>query len=325
MYRNSLIAFLALVSFAVSAFAQTPDDLRGTWAVQADGRNLIVLHLEGEAQKLTGTMTRPIANIGAAMPAGSSVSQVKMPLLTVQVREVRAVPAGRVFSLRFETADAGEIVVRSSGVDRARFGRAADAPESSFLPMVRVSDTSTVATDWDATQTYLIRAMAEPPNQEMAAIFAADQADRQGNIDWSVVGPRDEARRSKVRALLDAGQLRAADDYYGAAFVFQHGDSADDCLLAHVLAMAAMTLGRNDASWIATATLDRYLQRIDRSQIFGTQYVGMTGSPMTQGKYDTALIPDALRGLLRVPTIAQQQEQLKRLNAVPPATPARQQ
>jgi hypothetical protein len=182
-----------------------------------------------------------------------------------------------------------------------------------------------VAADWDADQTYLIRAVAEPPNQEMAAIFAADQADRQGNVDWSVVGPRDDARRSRVRALLDAGQLRAADDYYGAAFVFQHGDSADDCLLAHVLAMAAMTLGRNDASWIATATLDRYLQRIDRSQIFGTQYVGMTGNQMTQGKYDTALIPDSLRGLLRVPTVGQQQEQLKRLNAAPPATPARQQ
>jgi hypothetical protein len=65
-------------------------------------------------------MTRPIASIGAATPAGSSVSQVKMPLVTLQVREMRASPAGRVFSVRFETEDAGEIVVRSSGVDRAR-------------------------------------------------------------------------------------------------------------------------------------------------------------------------------------------------------------
>lgn len=317
MCRNSLIAFLALATFTVSAFCQAPDNLRGSWAVQAEGRNLIVLHLQGEAYKLTGAMTRPIASFGAATPAGTSVSQVKMPVVTLQVKEVRSIPAGRIFSLHFGAEEAGEIVVRSSGGDDARFGIAAGAPESSFLPMVRVSDTSTVATDWDATQTYLIRAVPEPPNQEMAAIFAADQADRQGNIDWSVVGPRDEARRSKVRALLDAGQLRAADDYYGAAFVFQHGDSADDCLLAHVLAMAAMTLGRNDASWIATATLDRYLQRIDRPQVFGTQYAGMAGSPMTQGKYDTELIPDALRLLLRVPTIEQQQEQLRRLNSGP--------
>lgn len=315
MCRNRLVAFLALASFVVIASGQVADDLRGSWAVKAGERNLIVLHLQGEPGKLTGTLMRPLANVGAATPAGTPVSQVRMPVVTLQVREVRTIPAGRVFSVQLGSEDGGEIVVRSSGADAARFGPAAGAPDSAFLPMARVSDTSTVATDWDAAQTYLVRVVAEPPNQEMAAIFAADQADREGNIDWSLVGPRDEARRSRVRALLDAGQLRVADDYYGAAFVFQHGDSADDCLLAHVLAMAAMTLGRNDASWIATATLDRYLQRIDRSQIFGTQYSGMVGGPMSQGKFDTTLIPDALRLLLRVPTLEQQQERLKQINA----------
>lgn len=318
MRRNRLIAFLALASFAASAFCQAPDDLRGSWAVQAGDRNLFVLHLQGEAGKLTGTLMRPSSTIGAATPAGTSVSQVRLPVSTLQVKEVRTIAAGRVFSMQLGDEEGGEIVVRSISADAARLGGSASAPESSFLPLVRVSEAATVATDWDAAQTYLVRAVAEPPNREMAAIFAEDQADRQGDIDWSVVGPRDQARRGRVRGLLDAGQLRTADDYYGAAFVFQHGDSADDCLLAHVLAMAAMTLGRNDASWIATATLDRYLQRIDKAQIFGTQYSGVAGGPMTQGKFDTALIPDALRLLLRVPTIEQQQEQLKRINAGAP-------
>ena len=152
-------------------------------------------------------------------------------------------------------------------------------------------------------------------NAEMAAIFTADQADRQAaNIDWSVITPRDTARQGRVRALLDAGQLRTADDYYAAAFVFQHGQKPEDHLLAHVLAMAAMTLGRNDASWIAAATLDRYLHNTDRPQVFGTQYRGQPGGPVTQGEYDAALLPDSVRTVLRVPTREQQQERLKQMS-----------
>lgn len=55
------------------------------------------------------------------------------------------------------------------------------------------------------------------------------QADRRStNMDWSVVEPRDTARRTRMRAILDAGQLRTADDYYAAAFVFQHGGKPED-------------------------------------------------------------------------------------------------
>jgi len=91
--------------------------------------------------------------------------------------------------------------------------------------------------------------------------------------------------------------------------VFQHGEALDDYLLAHALAMAAQTAGRPDAAWIAAATFDRFLQNIDRAQIFGTQYVGQPGEPLTQGKYDAALIPDSLRIALGVPTLEQQEVQ----------------
>lgn len=157
-------------------------------------------------------------------------------------------------------------------------------------------------------------------NAEMTAIFTADQADRQvATVDWSVVTPRDEARRQRTRGLLDAGQLRTADDYYAAAFVFQHGQKPEDYLMAHVLAMAAMKLGRGDASWIAAATLDRYLWNTDKPQVFGTQFRGLPPDvPFTQGQYDTALIPDALRTVLGVPTREQQQERMKEMNAPRP-------
>ncbi len=63
----------------------------------------------------------------------------------------------------------------------------------------------------------------------------------------------------------------------------QHGDAADDYLLAHILAVEAIVKGDASSKWISAATLDRYLQAIGKSQIFGTQYLGfiyLTPSPI---------------------------------------------
>jgi hypothetical protein len=174
----------------------------------------------------------------------------------------------------------------------------------------RAQGSAVVAGGWDEEKRYYVRDAA-PPNAEIAAIFAADQADRQqlGSVDWTVVGPRDAARRARVRQMLDEGLLRAADDYYYAAMIYQHGEAPEDYVLAHAFAMAAQTAGRPDAAWIAAASFDRFLQNIGRAQIFGTQYVGQPGEPMTQGKFDSALIPDSLRRALGVPTLEQQEVQ----------------
>jgi len=154
----------------------------------------------------------------------------------------------------------------------------------------------------------LVVAAAPPPsNAEMAGIFDADQGDRAHRpIDWAKVDPRDRARRTRTQALLAAGALHTGKDFEHAAFVFQHGQSSGDFLLAHTLAMVAMSRGRPDASWIAAATLDRYLQTIGQKQIYGTQYRREGRSAVTQDPYDRALIPDVLRTQLGVPTMAEQ-------------------
>jgi len=104
-----------------------------------------------------------------------------------------------------------------------------------------------------------------PNNSEMEALFAADQAPRVASgatVDWSVVGPADEARRTRTRALLDSGALRTTDDFYNASVIFQHGTTANDYMLAHTLAIVAAARGRADAAWMAAASLDRYLQAV---------------------------------------------------------------
>ena len=105
-----------------------------------------------------------------------------------------------------------------------------------------------------------------------------------------------------------------------AANVFQHGDSPNDYLLAHTLAMVAVRKGRNDALWIATATLDRYLQSIKQSQIYGTQFLTPGDKPTTQEPYDRTLISDALRRQLGVPQLSAQEEQRKQYDAEQKAT-----
>lgn len=168
-------------------------------------------------------------------------------------------------------------------------------------------------------------AQTPPPanNAEMARLFAEDQAIRK-NVqhakmqDMTFVRKMwadDAARRTRTRALLDSGQLSTADDYYAAAFVFQHGEKPEDYLLAHSLALAAVALGKAKASWIATATLDRYLQNIGQKQIYGTQWRWPNDAPPSREPYDRRLIPDSLRTALDVPVLAKQDKDLAEMQA----------
>ncbi|MDQ0248567.1 hypothetical protein J2W22_000614 [Sphingomonas kyeonggiensis] len=148
-------------------------------------------------------------------------------------------------------------------------------------------------------------------NAEMTAIFDADQAAREhpASIDWTVLDAADRERRTRTQTLLDGGKLDSADDFYHAAYVFQHGDDPEDFLKAHALAIVAVARGRQDATWIAAATLDRYLQRIGQPQIYGTQFTHPPKQKWTQEPYRRDLLSDALRKASGVPPLADQEKQ----------------
>jgi hypothetical protein len=61
--------------------------------------------------------------------------------------------------------------------------------------------------------------------------------------------------------------------------------------------------------WIATATLDRYLQSRGQPQIYGTQFRTNDRQPTTQDPYNRTLISDALRRELGVPVQSAQDKQ----------------
>jgi hypothetical protein len=63
-----------------------------------------------------------------------------------------------------------------------------------------------------------------------------DREPAPADMDWRVVVARDAARRKRVREIIKDAALRTGEDFERAACVFQHGETPEDILMAHVLA-----------------------------------------------------------------------------------------
>ena len=298
------LALLLLLAIAAPVAAQPGAD-QGQWALYVEGRPILVLTLEQDSRGAwTGTLNTPdkfqmsgdppvfsrVAGPAKVSRANASRQQADLLELTFTARSAPSKPS----TWRRTGATEGEL----------RFAGAIHP-----LRLQRVSAPVRVPGDWDPERTYA-SSRSFPSNSEMTALFKADQAARSapGTIDWEVVSREDAERRARTKALLDSGALMSGDDYWHAAFVFQHGGDADSYLLAHTLATVAIARGRADATWIAAASLDRYLQKIGQKQIYGTQYSLPQGGEATQEPYDRALISDALRDALGVPRQAEQEK-----------------
>lgn len=160
-------------------------------------------------------------------------------------------------------------------------------------------------------------------------LYMEDQEDTRTIKDAVTDGEyhqRVKVRVATLRTMLAAGQITTGDDFRDAAFIFQHGDTPEDCLFAHILAMEAMARGTVSAKFIAAATLDRYLQFTQRPQVFGTQYildpthpVHVAGAPFPSGRtlqpYNESFLPDSLRTDFCVPILAQQKQNVAMFNA----------
>lgn len=156
-------------------------------------------------------------------------------------------------------------------------------------------------------------------NVEVAAIAEADQAERVGSTLSKGVEDRDRARRMRILSIYQEGGLGTANDYFNAALVLQHGQQADDFLLAHELAIVSLSKGHPRGRWLAAATEDRFLMTLGRPQRFGTQYVGSPGKLHAVADTDHA-VTDQLRRELSVPTIAEARAREQRMaeDALPP-------
>jgi len=155
--------------------------------------------------------------------------------------------------------------------------------------------------------------LAPTPSRELEKLFLADQSDSRRNAtpaEASATETRARERREKVAAILATGKVESAEDYFRSALIFQHSNSAEDHLMAHILATVAGYKGHKQGRWLSAAALDAYLRSLDRRQIFGTAYLikGDRG-------LDPKFLSDALREEFCVPSLAEQQENVNRLAA----------
>jgi hypothetical protein len=319
MIRILLAALLLLGAAPAVAREQGP---AGRWALRVDGRTLLILELSRTGDRVgfwRGGFRQPRAMRWSVQPGSGTFAftAVEGPAIERPMRA--AMPRNDGVHIAFAAPLPGQ-------PDSFLFSVAADGSGALAMPgsglpplrLVRVGPGEAVASGWDPARTY-IADRSWPTNAEMTRIFEADQADRAPGgpaIDWAAVAPRDEARRARTLALVAAGALASGDDYWHAAFVLQHGGETDDYLLAHTFAVIAAARGRADATWIAAATLDRYLQKSGRPQIYGTQYnFSNETRAATLDPYDRALVSDALRQALGVPPQAQQERDRAEIEA----------
>jgi hypothetical protein len=161
-------------------------------------------------------------------------------------------------------------------------------------------------------------------NSDLTKLYEVDQSERTGpNIDWTALYYHDIERRAKVQQMLNEGAVQTAADYYHAAMVFQHGQTPDDYLLAHLLAVTAISKGSKEARWLSAATMDRYLRSIWQPQVYGTQYSRSSNKEAwSHQAINEHLVSDSMRaGLCVVPLGKQRDAQTsKDKDAMPAST-----
>jgi hypothetical protein len=298
------------------AIAEAPPSPVGEWVLTLGKRTLLILSIkpaDGKSQPFSGSLSCPqhfhasdtssFSNIQGGTEVEPIVASVwKDHSLSLTVQNP-ADPTAK---------DTYLLILKDDTHAQLQF-------EGSPLPSIsltRAHGPLSVATDWDPNTTYSPDDDA-PSNTEMKRIFEEDQRVRQPDLklDLATVRKSDAERRQATMKLLNEGALHTGEDFTWAAFLFQHGDTSNDYLLAHTLAMIAVKKGYGDALWIATATLDRYLQSIKQPQIYGTQFLIPKDLPTTQEPYDRTLISDALRSQLGVQSLSSQEEQSKQYDS----------
>lgn len=119
------------------------------------------------------------------------------------------------------------------------------------------------------------KASQKEVSKELKELYESDQKDQNDEL-WNESSDdefsrRQKERRDRVMAVIEAEMLADLKDWNHAAMLLQHGQSADDFLLAHILSLPPAIADEPFARFMCAATLDRFLQTCGRAQIFTTQ------------------------------------------------------
>lgn len=288
-----------LLGFPLSTLGTTPkfSDFLGTWKLQIDHANLFVVQLDGSESKPQGAFWRP-----KGLEMTNNVFHVTDSQADKYVL-VKTETKGDQLRLTFrdDRKDEMKFYMERRG-DKVELGISDVPPEAGIGPwaLERAPRGATVSNTWNADRAYIV-GDDDMPNPEIGRLYAQDQADRSRQpIDMKKMTANDAVRRERTRALDEKGLLHTGKDFKEAAFIMQHGVTPDDYLMAHSLAIVAVSKGEPTAVWIAAASLDRYLWSKGQPQIYGTQTKTDASGKPTDEPYDQNALPVSLKTQLGI-------------------------
>ncbi|RAJ93304.1 hypothetical protein [Aliidiomarina maris] len=152
-------------------------------------------------------------------------------------------------------------------------------------------------------------------NPELQRLFDADQnARRDPNMSWDEIDTLDEANRAEVLAMLARGEIKTGLDYFQAAVIMQHGESAEDIRLAHSFATLSSQLGYDRATWMQAASWDRLLMYFEQPQWYGTQFTIDDDGQWHLYEVQEGAVSDEQRAEWRVPSLSESKERARQRN-----------
>lgn len=296
-------ALLAVASVADAASSGCAESWSGEWMVTAEGRPVMIFDFEPGANRQLGgaveTWSAASISLNAISPGGSAQTS---PLLIERCDstsvEVRTNPGGSGSSAlilrRLDSESAWmEISSLPPNLESPKYAlRKATTGEADLAPLPFPGELF-----FDT-----LGSSSGDSNQELAQLFFDDQEERRvllaaatGNVledpRYNDLIDQDRVRLARVREMVETDLVKTGPDFFRAAFILQHGEEPSHFLLAHHMALMAMSFGMTDARWISAATLDRYLLSIGQPQVYGTQFSTEDGVRSTLEPYAEDLIP----------------------------------
>lgn len=162
--------------------------------------------------------------------------------------------------------------------------------------------------------------MGQNSNKRLVRSFEKIQKMRLGSRDrdWEdkkfvtrLISLEHKGRRMVLKLLM-GHKLRTADDFYRASYLFHHGDTSKQYLIAVSLALIGEKLGDNWCKNLVAVSLDRLLLSIGLSQHFGTQISFKNGKHKLMPV--NAKTTDAERKLYYVDILAKTYQDVEEMN-----------
>jgi len=135
-----------------------------------------------------------------------------------------------------------------------------------------------------------------------------------------VMVPKDKIRLAQVESILKTHKKLSSKEYFAAAMIMQHGSEPEHYQLAMDLSKKSASLDpkNRNASWLACAAEDRYLIKIGKKQVWGTQLKRKMNSTKTFEIYylvnfDKTARPDKERTKCGIPALSEMEFRLEKM------------